>query len=348
MEIVSIEKKNWYADYIVHWKPLNVCNYDCSYCSPENHRSIEVEKLPDINLLLSVADKIKNSIPEGKTLHVNITGGEPFLIPNFNLLLDRLDKHGFLVTVFTNGSMPLRLYEQCFPALKNMIVFVSFHPESADVNKIVTLVTSLRDNGGGVEIRGMMASTLFDKVNDMYSKLNEESITVNRLRVYPLVNVTENKINPPFSSSRDLEDYIQYGDLDIDYYTQEEKEQISALKPVRSMIVPDNIQQLSEDNYFKLSYKFKSGDKILDTDSNVIDINSLNQNRFKGWHCALRSKKIAIFANGDTQYGICGNEGKLGNIFEDELLVFDNLITVCKKDYCGTPDEIMISKWRPE
>ena len=209
MEIISIEKKNWYADYIVHWKPLNVCNYDCSYCSPENHRSIDVEKLPDIDLLLSVADKIKNSIPEGKTLHVNITGGEPFLIPNFNLLLDRLDKHGFLVTVFTNGSMPLRLYEQCFPALKSMIVFVSFHPETADVSKIGKLVTSLRDNGGGVEIRGMMASTLFDKVNDMYSKLNEEGITVNRLRVYPLVNVTENKINPPFSSSRDLEDYNQ-------------------------------------------------------------------------------------------------------------------------------------------
>ena len=36
----SIEKTDWYADYIVQWRPTDMCNYDCSYVHsviPKNH-----------------------------------------------------------------------------------------------------------------------------------------------------------------------------------------------------------------------------------------------------------------------------------------------------------------------
>ena len=32
----SIEKTDWYADYIVQWRPTDMCNYDCSYCSTDH------------------------------------------------------------------------------------------------------------------------------------------------------------------------------------------------------------------------------------------------------------------------------------------------------------------------
>ena len=46
MSISKIEKSDWYEDYIVHWRPTDMCNYDCSYCEPSNHLPIVKSKLP--------------------------------------------------------------------------------------------------------------------------------------------------------------------------------------------------------------------------------------------------------------------------------------------------------------
>ena len=41
------------------------------------------------------------------------------------------------VGIFTNGSLPLRIYDYSKESFKNINIKISFHPESADIDKIV-------------------------------------------------------------------------------------------------------------------------------------------------------------------------------------------------------------------
>ena len=61
---LSIEK--WNTDYTVQWRPLDMCNYDCSYCSPSNHIAINKKHIPKIDTLIEASQKLRNNIPIDK------------------------------------------------------------------------------------------------------------------------------------------------------------------------------------------------------------------------------------------------------------------------------------------
>ena len=125
-----IKKIDWYADYIVHWRPLDMCNYDCSYCSPSNHRSIIKKNIVIVDDLIAAASNIRNNIPADKTVLVYVTGGEPFLIPKVHQWFNFMSDNDFKVGVFTNGSLPISQYMKCKNSFKNINMEISFHPES--------------------------------------------------------------------------------------------------------------------------------------------------------------------------------------------------------------------------
>ena len=62
---------------------------------------------------------------------------------------------------------------------------------------------------------------------------------------------------------------------------------------------------------------------------------------------ALSQNLIFKIPNGNTTYGLCRNELPLGNIFKDDLLIFDNEYTICNQEHCLTIDEILIDKYDP-
>ena len=325
MNISKIEKYDWYEDYIVHWRPTNMCNYDCSYCEPSNHLSIVKSKLPDVNDLIEASRKIRNSIPADKSVLVYITGGEPFLIKEVHKWFDWMSSNNMRVGVFTNGSLPLKIYDMSKESFSNLNIKISFHPEFADVDKLVDFINLIKENKGKVEIRAMMAAGLFDKIFELENKIGDTPVT--KLPVFPLYNKETNKINPTFSSSRDLENFTQkMDDGDLGYYTQEEL---------------DIIQNLQQKNPEYLSLTID--DKI---ESNAVDFVTSRTNKFKGWKCGIVNKKILIQANGDVQYGTCAATGIIGNIFSDNLKLFKDSWTPCPKHVCTTLDEIMVTKFK--
>jgi organic radical activating enzyme len=164
---LSIEK--WNTDYTIQWRPLDMCNYDCSYCSPSNHLAINKKQIPKVDTLIEASIKLRNSIPIDKETMIVITGGEPFLIPNIDRWLKYLSDNNFHIMMFTNGSMPLKMYEKCRDtfSFKNLEMKISFHPETADIETIVNLAVMIKDAGGDVEIRAMLMKNLFHKVGQL-------------------------------------------------------------------------------------------------------------------------------------------------------------------------------------
>ena len=302
-----------------------MCNYDCSYCDPSNHLAINKAKLPDVNKLIAASKKIRDAVPADKSVLVYITGGEPFLVKDVHKWLNWMGENKMRVGIFTNGSLPLRVYDYSKDSFKNINIKISFHPESADVDKIVDFVNMIKDNNGNVEVRAMLAQGLFDKIFELEEKLKD--VPVLKIPVNPLYNKITKSTNQTFESSRNLKGYRQRLDNgDLNYYTTEELEFIETLEQKKPAYL-----------------NFMVNDTV---EINAIDFLQKRTNKFQGWKCGITNKKILIQANGDVQYGTCANTGTIGNIFEDNVELFNTEWTICGKEVCTTLDEIMITKFK--
>lgn len=321
---LSIEK--WNTDYTVQWRPLDMCNYDCSYCSPSNHLAINKKQIPKVDTLIEASIKLRNSIPIDKETMIVITGGEPFLIPNIDKWLKYLSDNNFHIMMFTNGSMPLKMYEKCRDtfSFKNLEMKISFHPETADIETIVNLAVMIKDAGGDVEIRAMLVKSLFHKVNELEQQLLKHNIPTVKLPVFPLYNKTLKIFNQPFESSRNLKGYSQSIGND-GYFTKEELIQLDNLKDNTQDYLPD---VLLDDKRMPLSKFIARG-----------------MNKFQGWQCEVVKRKLLIEADGRMKHGVCGNEGVIGNIFTDDVPVFKDTTTTCKQEQCHVAEEVMITKF---
>ena len=77
----------------------NVCNFQCKHCYCIRRKSddsfISLKKFKDIVRLLK----------DTNALIIYLTGGEPFIIKDFNRYYLELIENGFLTGIMTNGSL---------------------------------------------------------------------------------------------------------------------------------------------------------------------------------------------------------------------------------------------------
>ena len=80
-----------------------VCNMDCKMCYVRMSRSAQeaIAPLKGAAQWLTLAQEAKDA----GMLYLLITGGEPFLHPQFQEILEGLHKMGFLITINSNGTM---------------------------------------------------------------------------------------------------------------------------------------------------------------------------------------------------------------------------------------------------
>lgn len=80
-----------------------VCNMDCKMCYVRMSRSAQeaIAPLKGASQWLTLAQAAKDA----GMLYLLITGGEPFLHPQFQEILKGLHKMGFLITINSNGTM---------------------------------------------------------------------------------------------------------------------------------------------------------------------------------------------------------------------------------------------------
>lgn len=111
-------KSDFSNDYRIAWFPALVCNFKCSYCFSDNgNKFFDSEKfLVFKNILNDFAKNYRHKVV------LQILGGEPTLIKDFNYYLNMIDEKIY-IEIVTNASQDLFKFQRA-----NYFEF-SFHPE---------------------------------------------------------------------------------------------------------------------------------------------------------------------------------------------------------------------------
>ncbi len=129
-----------FSDRYVTWECTTECNYSCSYCWPECHSGIYRWPTPDqTNMLLSFLERFG----EGKRIYIDIMGGEPTLWPDLQRFCSAVSEVNGYVTFSSNGSRTVRWWKKFAAPIDNLVF--SFHPEYADIDHYIELVTELHN-----------------------------------------------------------------------------------------------------------------------------------------------------------------------------------------------------------
>ncbi|MDE6729934.1 MAG: putative 7-carboxy-7-deazaguanine synthase QueE [Oscillospiraceae bacterium] len=105
-KFVSINGEGKRAGELAVFIRFRTCNLDCSYCDTQwaNSEDCPVEML--------TADEILNYVHKKGVTNVTLTGGEPLLQENIEILVEKLMKSGHQVEIETNGSISIQKLSQ--------------------------------------------------------------------------------------------------------------------------------------------------------------------------------------------------------------------------------------------
>lgn len=79
------------------------CNFNCNMC----YVHLRPDQIPKVGCELSKEQwiRIARSLQQAGTLELTITGGEPFVRPDFREIYEAVHDMGFLIQIFSNGSL---------------------------------------------------------------------------------------------------------------------------------------------------------------------------------------------------------------------------------------------------
>ena len=87
--------------HVLQWHITHKCNLRCIHCYQEDYKNdLTFEQIKTI--FFHYIEYIKNNNFKG---HINITGGEPFLHPDFFNIINLFDDHNISFGILTNGTL---------------------------------------------------------------------------------------------------------------------------------------------------------------------------------------------------------------------------------------------------
>lgn len=138
--VFSSVKKKYLPPYCVFfsWYLNNECNYRCSYCKPQDIKTV----FAGVDKWFAIWDDIYNKYG---SCHIHISGGEPFIYPDFIKLITGLSKKHTL-------EFSTNLSQDMTPFIDNISpqrarLGGSFHPEFADFDDFLNKILLLKDKG---------------------------------------------------------------------------------------------------------------------------------------------------------------------------------------------------------
>lgn len=172
------------------WVITNSCNFRCSYCY--NNPSC-AEKKWDIEAMISTITKT------GQKWCMGITGGEPFIYPEFLKICSQFVQNDITLYIDTNLSIEkkVREFAEVIPASMVENLYISLHIEERErrneVNKFIELVNHLQKKSFPLQVNYVLDPRLFHRFEKDFEFFKSVGITllakpykgVYRLRAYP-------------------------------------------------------------------------------------------------------------------------------------------------------------------
>ena len=150
----------------ISWIITMKCNYDCWYC--DSHGTFSNDYLYPIDKYIEAINYLTTLWDESESKRLQITGGEPTLLKDWDRLLEITSVD---VEFLTNLSLPLKNLQQKLSRFKNKkCITVSYHPEFSDIDLIIEKILFLKENGNLSNLKLINDSKQVDKVNEAYNK----------------------------------------------------------------------------------------------------------------------------------------------------------------------------------
>lgn len=164
---VALQKKSLVAATI---ELTNVCNFKCKHCYLGDSKSCFL----DVDIVKRIIDELK----ELGCIMLLFTGGEPLLHPNFADIYIYAKLKGFIISVYTNGSLinssHIALFKEYKPYLIEISLYgidqPSYHSftEVADsYNKVSDALTSLSENNISFRLKTMLIKHTYPFLSEM-------------------------------------------------------------------------------------------------------------------------------------------------------------------------------------
>lgn len=342
----------------ISWMLGKRCNYDCSYCTPQNHDLVS----PFINI-----DSARNFI-ENLDLQLDntlkkaswyFTGGEPFIDPSFEKILSCLYSSNNTIKIqsMTNGSLPLAVYVNACRYLTSLTFSLHFERSDSEILKIVDKISQLSQ----MALRNRLTEKIFLHVNVMFyhgklpfikqvlSELRKNKISYTVKRILPK---SQDKAFTPFVNFEEKnkkDKILKVVDEQIILKENWKKFSTELLKE----IYEDTDEYYSEEEIqFLLETAKTPGLKTIqvtyDNASTVKEhpdnlIKKL-QNNFKGWRCYAGVRRIHIEFDGNIYVGNCLNGGSIGNIKNNHNFLLSEPV-VCESSFCTSNLDVSIEKF---
>lgn len=303
-----------HCDIEIVWKLLDPCNFRCTYCFRpdfDKHNFIDTDKIVDgFNRL-------------GLTCQISMTGGEPFLFPNFIDLCKKLTKR-HIIRLATNSSHKdvYRFAEEIDPDRVSSINLNIHIEERIRLNSMEDFIKKyhlLKDKGFFVTASYVTYPPLIKRLASDYAFFKSRGVII-RPKLYRGSHVKYPILNHPRLRKFKKHFSRKYPEG----YTTKEKAILlkfidESLKEQGIRIPPD---------------AHKLGGRFLDGSLEKRHIDGVPTT--KGNECTAGRK----FARMDTQGNVysCYNDKELyqGNLFEGEIKLLDKTIT-CPYDVCRCP-----------
>lgn len=127
--------------YTIEWTLGNYCNFSCKYCFDTANLGTHKPPLMSEKLLNNVdhmIDQVRSNMPKQSILQVIFTGGEPTTYKDLPKLAAKFKEKGIYVLVVTNGSMPLRWWEQHIHNFDS--IMLSMHTAESDAEHLKQII----------------------------------------------------------------------------------------------------------------------------------------------------------------------------------------------------------------
>jgi molybdenum cofactor biosynthesis enzyme MoaA len=337
----------------INWNLGKRCNYDCSYCSPtihdwtSPHHSIEV-----IQDLVAQVDAWVTT--QNKTFTISLTGGEPFVHPGILEILKiirQANSLGDQLTVTTNGSVPLELYQQAFEYLTHLTISLHLERSDEETQKTLHKAIALQQQfpNSWINVQVMCLPGKLDFVESIVIPLLESNnIKFTLRRIRPWLNeefdewqtVEKRKILKTEytleqqTAMKEIEKQGQDRRLGQVYMTEEfyTFEELAWLR--------ERIPETTWQNIGVWDAKLK----YTETNSDLMVSN--NRNQFKGWACFIGIDSLYIDFDGLIYRGVCHQGGPLGQL--GSKINFADSYIICEKQWCTSNADQTIRKARPQ
>jgi organic radical activating enzyme len=294
---------------LIEWRLSNVCNYDCSFCSPQFKDGSK--KFLEFDTYATVVRRLISQDPS-KNVWIQFTGGEPTLYPRLIELLSLIKECGGYTSMISNGSRTARWWRELADAKVLDRLFLTHHPEQG------------AKASHTIEINNIMQSTN-TLVSIFVTAQANQDLFKSAIIDYNIILGAGNAICSlkPMSSESILQPYL----------------------PSQLKLIQNNLQKRSSDmsllnakkEYLSTVPWYYSPTRVTYSDGSVHEgyaqefVTKL-ETRFDGWECDI-GKDMLILEIDQVFRGVCRVGGKISSIYEEFNWMTDSVI--CDRVECN-------------